>query len=74
MNEQEFIVRDFMRALRVTRPTAETLVERGYSSVEEVAYVPQTELLTESGLPTAEALAIRAVAREFLLQGTSGRP
>jgi N utilization substance protein A len=61
-----------MRALGLSQSKAETLVDNGYTTVEEVAYVPQAELLSESGLPTPEALALRTLARDLLLRGASG--
>jgi transcription termination factor NusA len=71
--EQQPAVREFMRVLNITRAAAQTLVERGYECLEEIAYVPHTELLAECGLPEAQAMAIRALAREFLFRSATGR-
>lgn len=68
MNEEkEAAVRDLMRVPGLGRSTAETLVRNGYTTVEEVAYVPLAELLHQSGLLESQALETRALARSFLL-------
>jgi hypothetical protein len=56
----------------LARASAEALVDNGYTSVEELAYVPQEELLSESGLAVAEVLVLRAAARDFLSRKASG--
>ena len=70
--EQESAVRELMRVPGLGKGTAETLVRSGYLSIEELAYVPQEELLSESGLAESQALAVRASARSFLLGGSVG--
>ena len=70
--EREAAIRALMQVPGLARASAEVLTENGYTSVVELAYVPQAELLGESGLSAAEALALRSAARELLLRAPSG--
>ena len=70
--EQEEAVRELTRVPGLSRGTAELLVRSGLLSIEDVAYVPSAELLSESGLLATQVSAVRASARSFLLGGSSG--
>ena len=70
--EREAVIRALMQVPGLARASAEVLIDNGYTSVEELAYVPQFELVGESGLTAADALALRSSARELLLRSTSG--
>jgi N utilization substance protein A len=56
----------FMRALRVDRSTAQVLVDEGFESLEELAYIPHWELQKVS-LPPWLIADIRARAKEILM-------
>jgi transcription termination factor NusA len=56
----------FQRTLHVSPELARRLVAGGCTSVEEVAYVPHTELVEVSGLTGAQASVLRRVARAYL--------
>ena len=72
MNEErEAVIHALMQVPGLARASAEALADNGYTSVEELAYVPQAELFSESGLAAAEALALRKSARELLLRTAS---
>ena len=69
--EQKEAVRELMRVPGLGRGTAELLVRSGILSIEEVAYVPLAELLSESRLLASQVSAVRASARGFLLGSSS---
>ena len=69
----EATVTMFMARLSVGRATAEALVNAGFSSLEEIAYVPVAELLETHGIPQGELEGLRTRAREQVIYG-SGRP
>ena len=57
----------FMEALDVDEDIAGVLVEEGFTSLEEVAYVPQEEMLTIDGFDEDIAEELRARAKDALL-------
>lgn len=72
----ESIAEMFMRTLGATRTVAETLVAEGFATLEEVAYVPENELMEVKELDAALVLALRQRARTYLLNqvlGSDGR-
>lgn len=62
--ETEKVRQIFMDALEIDEDFAEVLVDEGFSTLEEVAYVPVSELLSIDGLDedTVEVLRTRAKA------------
>jgi hypothetical protein len=60
------------RALHISTPLAERLVAHRLVTIEEVAYLPLAELVKASGLPNAEALALRSIADKYLLNESLG--
>src|SRR6187455_2108517 len=68
-NEEEFsVVRQvFMEKLDVDEEVADILVQEGFSTLEEVAYVPLTEMLEIEAFDEATVNELRARARNALL-------
>jgi len=66
-SEAGALVETFQRALDVDEDVAIVLVEEGFTSVEEVAYVPLEELLSIEGFDTEIADELRARAKDALL-------
>ncbi len=57
----------FMRALDIDEDVAEVLVDEGFTSLEEVAYVPLEEMLSIDGFDEDIAEELRARAKDALL-------
>lgn len=68
-HEQESvqIVETFMNALDVDEDVAVVLVEEGFTTLEEVAYVPMEEMVTIEGFDEDIAQELRARAKDALL-------
>jgi transcription termination/antitermination protein NusA len=62
----------FMRTLNVEASIAESLVLAGFTTIDEVAYVPLPELLEVANVPEARLLELRQQAREYLLKEALG--
>jgi transcription termination/antitermination protein NusA len=62
----------FVRTLGANRHVAEVLVAEGFTTLEEVAYVPENELMNVEGLSTALLSALRQRARAYLLSDALG--
>lgn len=60
-------VENFMNLLDVDQEVAEVLVEEGFTSLEEVAYVPLEEMLAIDGFDEDIAEELRARAKDALL-------
>ncbi|WP_440996935.1 transcription termination factor NusA [Arhodomonas sp. SL1] len=69
-SEQETaeLLQMFVDELNVDEEVAAVLVEEGFSSLEEVAYVPATELLEIEGFDEEVVEALRGRAREVLAE------
>jgi N utilization substance protein A len=65
--EQEAARQLFMDKLEVDQEIANILVQEGFSSVEEIAYVPSAELLAVEGFDEDIVEELRARARDALL-------
>jgi transcription termination/antitermination protein NusA len=65
--EQEAALALFMDKLEVDQEIANILVQEGFSSVEEIAYVPSAELLAVEGFDEDIVEELRARARDALL-------
>lgn len=61
------VVEQFMKKLDIDEDVAVVLVEEGFTSVEEVAYVPLEELATIEGFDAEIAEELRARAKDALL-------
>lgn len=61
------LVETFMRHLDIDEDLATVLVEEGFSSVEEVAYVPLEEMIAIEGFDEEVAEELRARAKDALL-------
>lgn len=61
------IIQDFMDSLDVDQEVAEVLVEEGFTSLEEVAYVPLEEMVAIDGFDAEIAEELRARAKDALL-------
>jgi len=66
--EQTRLVQLFLEALDVEDDVAEILVEEGFTSLEEVAYVPVHEMLEIEGFDEDIVEELRERAKEFILQ------
>lgn len=62
------LVQIFMHSLDIDEDVAGALIQEGFSSTEEVAYVPLEELARIDGFDEDIARELRNRAREFLLQ------
>ncbi|MGH8309060.1 MAG: helix-hairpin-helix domain-containing protein, partial [Steroidobacteraceae bacterium] len=60
-------VQNFMKQLDVDEDVATILVQEGFSSVEEVAYVPQAELMAIEEFDEVMVKELRNRARDMLL-------
>ena len=67
MAEAVTIVENFMRVLDIDQDVAEVLVEEGFTSIEEVAYVPLDEMSAIDGFDEEVAEELRARAKDALL-------
>ncbi|HUH55869.1 MAG TPA: transcription termination factor NusA, partial [Rhodanobacter sp.] len=66
-SEQDTARQLFMDKLEVDQEIANILVQEGFSSVEEIAYVPSAELLAVEGFDEDIVEELRARARDALL-------
>jgi N utilization substance protein A len=66
-SESKELVQNFMKQLDVDEDVATILVQEGFSSVEEVAYVPQNELTAIAEFDEAIVKELRNRARDVLL-------
>ncbi len=68
-HEQESgqVITGFMEALDIDEDVAEVLVEEGFTTLEEVAYVPLEEMLAIEGFDEDIAEELRARAKDALL-------
>jgi N utilization substance protein A len=57
----------FQRILRAPERFAHAFVRAGYTSIEEVAYVPVDELKRVEGIPDWAMNDLRSRAREYLI-------
>ena len=62
----------FVRTLGAERNVAEILVAEGFTTLEEIAYVPENELMDVNELSPALILALRQRARTCLLNQAVG--
>jgi N utilization substance protein A len=65
--EQEGIRADFMAKLDVDAEVADILIGEGFSSIEEIAYVPEKELLEIEAFDSDTVEELRTRARNALL-------
>jgi transcription termination/antitermination protein NusA len=65
--EARELVENFMKELDVDEEVATILVQEGFSSLEEVAYVPASELLAIEEFDQQIVDELRARARDFLI-------
>lgn len=65
--ESGAVIERFMEALDIDEDVAEVLVEEGFTSLEEVAYVPLEEMLAIEGFDQEIAEELRARAKDALL-------
>jgi len=65
--EASTVVQMFMRQLEVDEAVAEVLAEEGFSTLEEVAYVPLSEMLEIEGLDDEIVHELRDRAKDALL-------
>jgi N utilization substance protein A len=78
--ESESVMQVFMRDLDVDEEVAQVLVEEGFTTLEEIAYVPMDEMLTVEGFDedivnelrqrAKDALLTKALASEEKLEGS----
>jgi N utilization substance protein A len=66
-HEAKELVQNFMKELDVDEDVASILVQEGFSSLEEVAYVPASELLAIEEFNQEIVDELRARARDFLI-------
>jgi N utilization substance protein A len=63
----------FVRVLAIDQAVAELLVANEITTLEEVAYVPENELLSIRGLDHSLIALMRQRARSHLLRDVMGR-
>jgi len=61
------VIQTFMDKLDISDEVAEILVEEGFASVEEVAYVPLEEMMSIEGFDEEIAEELRSRAKDALL-------
>jgi N utilization substance protein A len=66
-SEAKELVQNFMKQLDVDEDVATILVQEGFSTVEEVAYVPQSELMSIEEFDEGIVKELRNRARDVLL-------
>lgn len=66
-SEARALVENFMKSLDVDEDVATILVQEGFSTVEEIAYVPQSELSSISEFDEEMVKELRNRARDVLL-------
>ena len=66
-SESGTLIETFMRSLDIEQDVAEVLVEEGFASLEEVAYVPLEEFLAIDGFDQDIAEELRNRAKDALL-------
>jgi N utilization substance protein A len=66
-NDNNDLVEMFMSVLRIGKAEAKILVAEGFTSLEEVAYVPINEMYKIIGLTQEQITQIRVSAKEHLL-------
>ncbi len=65
--EDEKLITAFMTQLQLERDIAQTLVEEGFSTVEEIAYIPMEELLEIESIEEDILASIREKAKDYML-------
>ena len=65
--EDEKLINAFMSQLHLERDVAQTLVEEGFSTTEEIAYIPLEELLEIDSLEEDVLTRIREKAKDYML-------
>lgn len=65
--EDEKLMSGFIRQLEVTKDIAQALVEEGFSTVEELAYIPIEELLEVESIEEDMLRALREKAKDCML-------
>lgn len=68
-NDEDAAVALFVGVLNLSRLEATAIAAFGFTSLEELAYVPEDELLQIKGLSAAQIIAVRERARTCLLAG-----
>jgi N utilization substance protein A len=68
VEEYEELASQFVAGLDVDEDVASALIQEGFSSIQEVAYVPLDELSGIDGFDEDIALELRGRARDYLLQ------
>ena len=66
-SESESVVKMFMDELDIDEGLSEVLVQEGFTALEEVAYVPQSEMLEIDGFDEDLIDALKARAKDALL-------
>lgn len=65
--EDEKLITSFMSQLNLGRDVAQTLVEEGFTTVEEIAYVPVEELLEIESIDESVLNTLREKAKDYML-------
>lgn len=65
--EDEKLINTFVTQLRLERDIAQLLVEEGFTTVEEIAYIPMDELLEIESIEENVLTNIREKAKDFML-------
>ncbi len=65
--EQERLIKTFTESLQVDNDIASVLIEEGFTSLEEIAYVPIQELLNIEGFDEDTVNELRSRAKDALL-------
>jgi N utilization substance protein A len=66
-SEARELVQNFMKQLDVDEDVATILAQEGFSTIEEIAYVPQSELMSIEEFDEAIVKELRNRARDVLL-------
>lgn len=65
--EDEKLINTFVTQLRLERDIAQLLVEEGFTTVQEIAYIPMDELLEIESIEKDVLTNIREKAKDFML-------
>lgn len=65
--EDEKLINAFMSQLSLARDTAKMLVEEGFTTAEEIAYIPMEELLEIDSIEEDVLTSIREKAKDYML-------
>jgi transcription termination factor NusA len=67
-DQTEALIALIVQSCNTSNDEAKALVNDGFRSIEEIAYVPHWEIANTAGIDPERVSAIRSSARKFLLR------